>query len=90
MPTHTNLTFFEPMNITYLTTAVQRAAQQLGYTFMTGDRSSLPVRVATLPGAYMLPPEFRSIEGRNGGKITYRLTLCLMAKGWNAPPEERV
>lgn len=78
------------MNITYLTTAVQRAAQKLGYRFMAGERDYLPARVATLPAAYLLPPEFRSMEGRKGGKITYRLTLCLMAKGWNAPPEERV
>lgn len=78
------------MNITYLTTAVQRAAQKLGYRFMAGERDYLPARVATLPAAYLLPPEFRSMEGRNGGKITYRLTLCLMAKSWNTPPEERV
>lgn len=78
------------MNINYLTTAVRRLAQERDYTFMTGDKDYLPARVGALPAAYLLPPEFRSIEGRNGGRITYRLTLCLMVKGGSMSPERRV
>ncbi len=77
------------MTIEYLTNSIEKAARAKGYEFASAAKEYLPSQVATLPAAFMLPPEFRAIEGRKSGKITYRITLYLLAKGAHIAPAKR-
>ncbi len=77
------------MNRTHLTEAVGSIVTARGYVFHTSTEEYLPTAVAELPAAFMPYPEFRGVEGRRRGKITWSLTLHLLAAGSKLSPKQR-
>ena len=77
------------MNRSYLTSAVGDIAESKGYSFSSAPQEYMNSLVGRYPAAFMPYPEFRSIEGRNRGKITYRLTLHLLEDCVRLPTTDR-
>ncbi len=77
------------MNCTYLRGAIEEAVSACGYTLTQSAEHYLPTSICHYPAAHLLPPEFRSIEGRNHGKITYSVELHLLHQGAKLSPSER-
>lgn len=77
------------MTIAHLTQAIETLVREKGYKFCSAAADYRPSQIAALPAAFLLPPEFRAIEGRKSGKITYRISLDLLAKGARLAPAER-
>ncbi|MBR2352208.1 MAG: hypothetical protein IKA70_04665 [Alistipes sp.] len=77
------------MNRAHLHSAVEQLSSSFGYDFVSAADQSLPSLVRQLPTVLMAPPEFRSMEGRNSGRITYRVTLHLLHGAAKASPKER-
>lgn len=76
------------MNRSLLTDALRNIVTAKGYEFHSASPEHLPSIVRRYPAALLPHPEFREMEGRNHGKITYRLTLYLMAAGAKTNPDE--
>ena len=74
------------MNRSYLTSALSDIAESKGYAFRSAPQEYMNSLVSRYPAAFMPYPEFRSIEGRRRGRITYRLTLHLLADGAHLSP----
>lgn len=62
---------------------------QYGYHFQLNDDAYYPTTVCRYPAAFMSQPEFQSMEGRERGRITYKLTLRLAQQGAKLPTAER-
>ncbi len=77
------------MNRTYLLSAVESIAAENGYEFHSADDRYISQRVTAYPAIWLSPPEFRSMEGRSNGKITYAVTLHALDAGAKLSPEER-
>lgn len=77
------------MNRSYLTSALNDIAESKGYSFRSAPQEYMNSLVSRYPAAFMPYPEFRSIEGRRRGRITYRLTLHLLADGARLSPADR-
>jgi len=77
------------MTISHLNRTIGTIAESKGYRLYSHAEFFSPSMIASLPAALLATPEFRSIEGRKSGKITYRLTLCLLAKGARLAPAAR-
>lgn len=77
------------MNRSYLTSALSDIAESKGYAFRSAPQEYMNSLVSRYPAAFMPYPEFRSIEGRRRGRITYRLTLHLLADGARLSPADR-
>ncbi len=77
------------MNRSSLVRAAEGAVTTRGYNFHTSTEEYLPASVTRLPAAFLAEPRFSSIEGRRRGKITYSLTLHLLADGAKIPPDLR-
>lgn len=77
------------MNRSYLTSAIREIAESKGYLFRSAPQEYMNSLIKSYPAAFLTCPEFRSIEGRRRGKITYRLTLHLLADGARLSPERR-
>jgi hypothetical protein len=76
------------MNRKKLISAVQEICLAKGYAFCVLDSAQLPVHTPPMPAAVLIHPTFRSIEGRNHGRITYRVTLYLFEQGARLQPSE--
>ncbi len=77
------------MNRSYLTSAMRDIAESKGYSFRSAPQEYMNSLVGRYPAAFMPYPEFRDIEGRRRGKITYRLTLHLLEDGARFSPADR-
>ncbi len=77
------------MNRNYLTSALHEITGSKRYSFCSAPQEYMNSLIGRYPAAFMPYPEFRSIEGRRRGKITYRLTLHLLADGARLSPTDR-
>ncbi len=77
------------MNRAFLCSAIERLSSKCGYSFQLNDKSYYPTTVCQYPSAFMLQPEFLSMEGRKHGKIAYKVTLRLAHQGAKLSPTER-
>lgn len=77
------------MNRANLNSAVEHLSSLYGYDFVSAAEISLPSLIKELPTVLMAPPEFRSMEGRSHGRITYRVKLHLLHGAAKASPQER-
>lgn len=77
------------MNRSYLTSAVCEIAESKGYLFRSAPQEYMNSLIRSYPAAFLICPEFCSIEGRRRGRITYRLTLHLLADGARLSPDLR-
>ena len=65
------------MNRALLCGAMEGLVSEYGYDFTLHDKSCYPTTISRYPAAFMSQPEFSSIEGRNHGRITYKISLTL-------------
>ena len=77
------------MNRKNFVSAVQGICGSMGYEFRVTDSSALSAKSMAMPAAVLIEPKFHSIEGRNHGRITYRVTLYLFSRGSRLSEEER-
>lgn len=75
------------MNRSLLVDALRNIVAAKGYEFHSASPEHISSLVRSYPAALLPQPEFREMEGRNHGKITYRLTLYLMAAGAKLRPD---
>lgn len=66
------------MNREKLLNAVDSIATSKSYCFHSAEPNYITTQLKEYPSAWLLPPEFHSIEGRNHGLETFSLTLHLM------------
>ncbi len=76
------------MNRTFLCGAIEGLASEYGYNFQQGDKSHYPTTVCRYPSAFLVQPEFVSIEGRKHGRITYHISFFLAKQGAKLSPAE--
>jgi hypothetical protein len=76
------------MNRTFLCSAIEGLTSEYGYNFQQGDKSHYPTTVCRYPSAFLMQPEFVSIEGRKHGRITYHISLLLAKQGAKLSPAE--
>lgn len=77
------------MNRAPLERAVQKLAEQLGYPFHEAPEACMARQIASLPAAWLLPPDLHAIEGTRHGRASYDLTLHLIDRGAALPHPER-
>ena len=77
------------MNRAFLCSAIEGLVSKCGYSFQLNDKSYYPTTVCQYPSAFMLQPEFSSMEGRKHGKIVYKVTLRLLHQAAKLSPTER-
>ena len=77
------------MNRALLCSAIERLASSSGYHFQLENEGRYPTTVCRYPAAFMSQPEFVSLEGRQHGRITYKVTLRLARTGAKLPSSER-
>lgn len=77
------------MNRASLCRAVERLSSAAGYDVVCATAQTLPSLVRQYPVALVVPPEFREKEGRNHGRVTYRLTMHLLHGAAKLSPAER-
>ena len=77
------------MNRAFLCSAIEGLVSRSGYSFQMNDKSYYPVTVCQYPSAFMLQPEFSSMEGRKHGKIVYKVTLRFAHQGAKLSVVER-
>ncbi len=77
------------MNRAFLCSAIEGLVSKLGYHFQLNDKTCYPTTVCRYPAAFMSQPEFASMEGRNRGRITYKVALRLAQQGAKLAPIER-
>ena len=76
------------MNLSLLVDALRDIVAAKGYEFHSASPEHISSLVRSYPAALLPQPEFREMEGRNHGKITYRLTLYLMVAGVKIRPDD--
>ena len=76
------------MNRNSIVESLRTLATAYGYAFYTDEARLLPQNVKSFPALWLLPPEFKSKEGRTHGKITYSLQVHALAEGAKLPPAE--
>lgn len=77
------------MNRAFLCSAIEGLVSQRGYHFQLSDEARYPTTVCRYPAAFMAQPEFESIEGRQRGRITYKVALKLARQGAKLASSER-
>ena len=77
------------MNRALLCGAMEGLVSEYGYDFTLHDKSYYPTTISRYPAAFMSQPEFSSIEGRNHGRITYKISLTLARQAAKLAPAER-
>jgi hypothetical protein len=77
------------MNRAFLCSAIEGLVSARGYNFQLNDDTHYPATVCRYPAAFMAQPEFLSLEGRQHGRITYKLSLKLAQQGAKLTPTER-
>ena len=77
------------MNRAILCSAIEGLASQYGYHFQLADKSYYPTTISRYPAAFMIQPEFASMEGRRHGRITYKVALRLAQQGAKLAPDQR-
>ena len=77
------------MNRAFLCSAIEGLVSQRGYHFQLSDEARYPTTVCRYPAAFMAQPEFESIEGRERGRITYKVALKLARQGAKLASSER-
>ena len=77
------------MNRALLCGAMEGLVSEYGYDFTLHDKSYYPTTISRYPAAFMSQPEFSSIEGRNHGRITYKISLTLARQAAKLTPAER-
>ena len=77
------------MNRAFLCSAIEGLVSARGYNFQLDNDTHYPTTVCRYPAAFMAQPEFLSLEGRQHGRITYKLSLRLSRQGAKLAPAER-
>ena len=77
------------MNREKLLNAVESIATAKDYRFHSAEESYITSQIKDYPSAWLVPPTFHSIEGRNHGEVTYSLTLHLLGDAAKRSPQER-
>lgn len=77
------------MNRAILSSAIEEAVSAVGYNFAEYPERLYPCIVNVYPTVTLIEPEFRRMEGRKHGKITYFVTLHLDKIGVKLSFEER-
>lgn len=77
------------MNRTHLLQAFSRTATADGYHFHSTDERYIPQLVTAYPALWLSPPEFKQMEGRKHGTITYNIKAHALASGAKLSPTER-
>ncbi len=77
------------MNRTHLLQAFSRTATADGYHFHSTDERYIPQLVTAYPALWLAPPEFKSMEGRKHGTITYNIKVHALDAGAKLSPAER-
>ncbi len=77
------------MNRAILCSAIEGLSSQYGYHFHLNDEAYYPTTVSRYPAAFMTQPKFESIEGRQHGRISYKVSLRLARQGAKLSPTER-
>ena len=77
------------MNRALLCGAIEGLVSQYGYHFHLNDEAYYPTVISRYPAAFMSQPAFESIEGRQHGRISYKVTLRLARQGAKLAPAER-
>jgi hypothetical protein len=77
------------MNRQKLLNAVESIATGMDYKFYSSDENYPTTQIKEYPSAWLLPPQFHSIEGRHHGTETYSLTLHLLSDAAKLSPVER-
>lgn len=77
------------MNRTYLINAIEGIATSEGYSFYSDSDERMSQQIKTYPAAWLQPPKFLTMEGRNHGKVTYSVTLHAMEAGARLTPAQR-
>ena len=77
------------MNRTLLCGAIEGLVSKYGYNFQLSDKAYYPTTVCRYPVAFMPQPEFKSLEGRKHGRITYSTSLILAENGAKLNSEQR-
>jgi hypothetical protein len=77
------------MNRAILCSAIEGLASKYGYSFQLNDESYYPVTTSRYPAAFLVRPEFVKIEGRQHGRVTYKISLILAQQGAKLSPQER-
>ena len=76
------------MNRKRLISAVQEICSSMGYEFRVLDSAALSSMSSAMPAAVLIQPKFHSIEGRNHGRIVYRVILNLFDHGSRLSSEQ--
>ena len=77
------------MNRAILCSAIEGLVSKVGYSFRLDDESCYPVTISRYPAAFMSRPDFVKMEGRQHGRITYKVSLTLAQQGAKLSPQER-
>ena len=77
------------MNRSFLCGAIEGLVSKCGYHFQLNDEAYYPTTVCHYPTAFMSQPEFVRMEGRNHGRITYKISLRFAHQGAKLSPQER-
>lgn len=77
------------MNRQKLLNAVESIATGRDYRFFSAEENYPTTHITEYPSAWLLLPEFHSIEGRTHGTETYSLTLHLLADAAKLSPTQR-
>lgn len=83
-----NLNTLNSMNRKAIIQSLDTLSTAKGYTFYNGADPLLPQRVKRYPAVWLSPLRFKSMEGRNHGKMTYSLTLRALAHAAKLNPAE--
>lgn len=80
------------MNRKTIVEAVKAISLAKGYSFFSTTKEQLPAQVTAYPALCLQPLQFRKMEGRKHGKITYSITLNMLVQAAKMNPssyEER-
>lgn len=77
------------MNREKLISAISQIANDAGYAFFLGDKTTLASEINSLPALWLMLPQLLSKQGRSSGKITYDVKLLLLKSGRKSSPQER-
>ena len=77
------------MNRNYLTQALRQIATDEGVNFHSAEESEMATQIKAYPAMWLCPPEFKQMEGRKRGKVTYSVKLHALRSGANLSAEER-
>lgn len=77
------------MNRAFLCSAIEGLVSKCGYNFQLNNEACYPTTICRYPAAFMSQPEFESLEGRQHGRITYKVSLRLAKQGAKLSATER-